>query len=252
MAYSGAYAKTPNTQTMTWQPNKEPDQIRYFELDFDAKGKGISLTLLQSGWDSVAGWKDLPAKLAPVVASGKFQNSGKPFLDKTPGPGGRQPLGISLAAPLPLPTGNSPYSEAGKCLYVIKLASGTGSSGTDWQFSRSFAPFSLGDREYAAAGGKPTQLEDMFSHAALISADGKSLIHPDAEEVASGTYPQTGWACFLFDFEFAKSAIGSRFSLRYNTHIEIRDSESGEFIPLMIDPDIGEPGGGYPGIGGGG
>ena len=251
MAYSGAYAKTPNSQTMTWQPGKEPDQIRYFELDFDTKGNGVSLTLLQSGWDSVAGWADVPAKLAPVVSSGKFKNSGKPYLDKTPGPGGRKPLGISLAAPMPLPTGNSPYPEAGKCLYVIQLASGAGSSGTDWRFSRSFAPFSLGDREYSASGAQPVQLKELFSHASLITPDGKGLVHPDPQEVGAETYPQTRWACFLFDFATAKAEIGSSFALRYNTHVEIRDNESGEFIPLMIDPDIGIPGGGYPPGGGG-
>lgn len=247
MAYSGFYASKANSQSMTWQPAKEPDQIRYFELDFNTGGKGVSMALLASGWDNACGWSDAEARLAAAVKSGTFQNSGKPFLDKTPGPGGRKPLGISLAAPLPLPSGKSPYGEAGKCLYVIKLASGAGSSGTDWQFSRSYAPFSLGDSEYTAKDGKPVQLQDMFSHASLIDQVSGQLIRPQAEEVAEDSYPQTRWACFLFDFDYAKAHVEAGFSLRYNTHVEILDTESQEYIPLMIDPQVGEPGGSYPG-----
>lgn len=255
MSYSGFYSEKANKQTMTWRPaGKAPEQVRFFELEFVTTGKGVSLQFVDSGVIDVADWSGAEQAIAKAVSSGDFPNAGPPYYDPNTGKGRKKALGISPAAPAAQPNGSS-YGAAGKCLYVIKLADKNKKGAPTRQFSRSYAPFSLGDQQYPGAGpGASADLENVLSHASLISEVDGSLYQPRPAELGSGDAPyiSTRWACFLFDYDYAKAHFGTEFAVRYNTHIEILDTLSDEFIPLMIDPDIPYPGGTFPGGGFGG
>ncbi|WP_339692782.1 hypothetical protein [uncultured Parasphingorhabdus sp.] len=239
---------SPNPESIRHISGKKPDQVRFFEIGFDTSGSGISLAVKRTGWCSVNDWAEADSELTKAMQKASGGNNKNPFPNPSGGtyhpegsPNGRWPrTGLSFRGPVQ--GGNGSLELSNQCLFVIRLASGQGLAKTDWRFSTRYAPFS-GD-------GNIKDLKDIFSDAAFIRFDQNHAIReqPDEFERPLGIdpYASTDWACFLFDVEEARQKSNNDYVFRYNIHIEIKDRKKGNYISIIIDPDIGHPEGNSP------
>lgn len=205
-----------------------PTQIRFFELELQSNGKRIELAIDRAGWTDCKDQSEIAQALAKAVKSKKFENEGKPTYDSK-GPGGQERLGISLMSPIACGGAN----EANVCMYVIRLGQ-RGNNDPRWRFATEHGPFSTADDAPSVDLGK------FWSNAAYIDGSNGSVIYP------GGAAPDTQWACFVFDHGAASGHFGGEYLLRYNTHVELLDNKTNLYIPVVIDPDVGWPGGGGP------
>jgi hypothetical protein len=230
---------------------KQPDQVRFLEIGFDTRGAGISLGMRRMGWSAVNGWDGADAVIKASMAIGAA-SSRNPFPNPSNGNHHvddfnrhrRDRSCLSLRVPAHGGSGN--LEKSNMCLFVIRLASGGANGNTNWRYARNFSPFT-GDTAIA-------NVQDIFSDAALLDYQDGQLkrIVPSAEEILPGSasdpiayYPATQWACYLFDCTAAR-AQGTDYLYRYNIHVEIMDRARQNFISLIIDPDVGFPGGSGP------
>jgi hypothetical protein len=102
---------------------------------------------------------------------------------------------------------------------------------TNWQFAREVEPFSL----FKEKGDNPTDLRKYYMNP--ISFDGSGTpIKPGSEP-----YKKSMVAFFIARGQCRPPSEGDRF----NIHVDINE-EDDKYIPVMIDPDVGHPGGSTP------
>lgn len=233
---------------MTPPSGKVPDQVRFFELSKNVMGKKAPFSLTNCGWVAVADWDEVRKKLKDVKLNG-FPNGNSPKFDSKQPKGFRERTSLSIRAPeLSIPsTPSEPRTSehSNYCIFVIKLLQPTGAACAKWRFSSIHAPFSYGEIDETT--------KEVLSDSKLIyfqNADDPKLFKPQSKELLPGrTYPEATWACFLFDGKTARERDQTgreEYVYRYNIHVEIEGDEHGNFIPIIIDPDIGHPGGNYP------
>lgn len=101
----------------------------------------------------------------------------------------------------------------------------------DWQFSRQGPLFTVGDPSGEAG-----------THPRLVNP---RAVGTDGVEIGPRT---DGAACQLAYCIGFRGPDGTE--ERFNLHVDINEEDSvdeqGRYIPIVIDPDVGHPGGGYP------
>jgi hypothetical protein len=112
----------------------------------------------------------------------------------------------------------------------------------NWRFSREVAPFSL----YAKA---PVDLRDYYFNPVAVQENGDP-VPVDADGDPLDSQPCTSrLAYFQALGESAHEAQGQDNADRFNLHVEIvdpQDPTGKRCIPIIIDPDVGHPGGHEP------
>lgn len=207
---------------------KVPTQIRFFELELKSNGNRIEFAIDSAGWVDCADQAAVDQALADAVKTGKFPKEGTPTYESS-GPGGQKRLGISLMSPVAC----GGAGEANVCMYVVRLGQ-RGNNDPKWRFATGSAPFVTAD------DAPSVDLGNFWSDAAYIDGSNGGLVYP------GGSAPDTQWACFVFDHGAASSHFGGEYLLRYNTHVELLDNKTNLYVPVVIDPDVGWPGGGGP------
>ncbi|RDC58953.1 hypothetical protein HME9302_00129 [Alteripontixanthobacter maritimus] len=225
-----------------------PNQIRFFQLDFLMRKKGASLKITRSKVVELGAspsQTDVDTALANALHdTGPKRQIGFPRMDrKVKFKSGKDRLGIGLAAPHELPAPDS-CPAADVCLYVIALAQHprikvNGVKKDQWQFTAA-RPFSLGHAEIAdPATGQPT------GHPADKFIAWHKPWNDDRQETGGGNGPvNPRWAGFVMYDKMLRDETGlAEYLIRYNSHIELLDNEGGRYIPIIVDPDVGHPGG---------
>lgn len=257
-----------NTATDTVTDLIFPDQIRFFEIDINGDANRINFEVSNSGYstEEINSWSDVECELKKAVKTNKkFPNQKAPkWVDK---PRSKKPplTGMSLLVPDVFANSGSQIPKSGRCLFVFRLANKKklepGGKKHQYRFSRLFSPITIGDNSIKC-GAKTVDPTKFFSMSSQI-ADPNSSTAPsrrvltewlnktEPRELTIGQYDETEWACILFDFEALRGEIDQEplpeFAIRFNLHIEVRDKKKGEnFIPIIVDPDIGHPGGNAP------
>ncbi|MEO9599368.1 hypothetical protein [Parasphingorhabdus sp.] len=227
-----------------------PDMIRYFELDFDIVD-GISLKYTDSAIEIVSDWPEAYQKIAESMRVDNFPPHGTshrsrvlPHWDsaKPNGYRDRSPLALRMPTNKEPPSPTEPKIEISeRCLYVIKLASGREHSGIKWRYSTIFSPITVGE--------KGSIMDKLFSDTQLLYLkDGRlapQIPLNDELPIGAKPYESTNWACFMFNCAEARNFYkDGKFVARFNIHVEINDkNDLARYIPIIIDPDVGHPGG---------
>jgi hypothetical protein len=102
---------------------------------------------------------------------------------------------------------------------------------TNWQFSREFEPFSLFEGEE----NNQTDLQEYYMNPQSVDGSGNSI------EPGKEPYKKSMVAFFIARGHCRPPSEGDRF----NIHVDINE-EDAKYIPIMIDPDVGHPGGSTP------
>ena len=108
-----------------------------------------------------------------------------------------------------------------------------------WQFTAS-RPFSLGESQIIdPATGKATE------HNANEYVAWHKPWNDDRQETGGGNGSvNPRWAGFvMYDKKLRDQTKMTDYLIRYNSHIELLDDEDGRYIPIIVDPDVGHPGG---------
>ena len=169
----------------------------------------------------------------------------------------RPRVNLSLSTPVAVQSdkGKAGVPESSQCIYLFRLHQRR----LDWRFSTSFAPFSL--------AGTQRQVDlaaTVFKNGFYFVGDPSSSdSYIEIPEIAGGPthlnpYQPTAVAGFTFDHEKFKeifSADGGNGDgvIPFNFHVEARGNRQRlptepndwftEYVPIIIDPDIGHPGG---------
>ena len=226
-----------------------PDQLRMFDIELKATGAGIVVRYTHAAiLDASTNWPDWASFLSDLPGL-VVQLDGLRKKCSWRHPNGRpkRPR-VELSVNAPREERNSGgdliWKKAKKCFYIFRL-NPKGNANTAFQYSTSFHPFSYGEKSY--------NLEDVFVN--------PTLIYPSRAicTAMSGSRPPhspASMAGFLFDYEAVTMSDPDDFVYRFNMHVEIESKPNGtrpsdpnhyfNFIPIIIDPDVGHPGGTLP------
>lgn len=210
-----------NTLAITGSPTvamsdnlaKKPDKGIMFELSMN----------LQNG-RLVFGYKNSGKFTFPVTVNGSDHNTIDSLMIEI-AKNGWLPSNWMARPPIPRRS-NLSLNNKSRTYVIVKL-----DPELNWQFSREVSPFSLFysvPREYYA---NPTSIDPSGDEIALPQID------PSLKSM---------FAYFEADGGNAYVRQGYRNSDRFNIHVDINEDETADpprFIPIVIDPDIGHPGG---------
>ena len=119
-----------------------------------------------------------------------------------------------------------------KSYIIIKL-----SDSHHWRFSSTYYPFTISDKQPVA--------NQLFANPTLVSVKGGNidLYPPKPGDPPKIPMPDSRWAYFLFDGATASALTGDKYAFTFNIHVELLDPVTGTALGLIIDPDVGHPGG---------
>lgn len=252
----------PNIDVMKEDKSKLPLQLRVFDVEFRARagqieleyGAAFQVNISPTDWDEFEQClekylfgDDAPSNPAPVKRDKPLEKSPK-----------RPRIDLSVAAPRQATSsdGKTFDTDATKVFYVFRLKSGRGPNGKNWRFSTTFAPFSI-----SSIDGHGQSLQEIFFNPCLIR---KAASPPNIEVEIADTfehspgdrYNETRIAGFYFGYNLIDEEENDPedFVFRFNMHVEIPTINRGHnnsnkfhrWIPIIVDPDVGHPGGSYP------
>ena len=222
-----------------------PQQLRIFNLIFKMTGAGLDLHYdggnVVDVPDETNSWASFDAWLVNYLQT---TNDPTPYQTRYHDPAtspGRPRTELSLLAPFQ----NLDGEDINRVFYLIRVRSKRGDGGNvpdKIRFSTIADPFSYSTIDV------PNNIDDkVFVNPRLIYPN---LVLPteNLERPPDNRYATTNQAGFMFDRTALQSE--SQFGLRFNINLEVasRQRQYGEnrfrsFIPIIIDPDIGHPGG---------
>lgn len=249
-----------------------PDQIRFLRVNFDTSDTKFECGIVEGGHSAVSSWQSASNVIRDCIQNDSFPTQGHTLVEEN-GYNRSQPLNkMSILAPVRHEKDGAELIESKRCLYVIQVPDCPGESNVDWRFSTTVPPISFVDSKLKVKSNNGNNENTLISE--LYLSELSHCLNPDSSPAYSeqrrrnqvffrplntslgtiGSYEATKWACFMMDFERLKRDVGLAgqddpsldFALRYNLHIEIKDSVRGHYIPIIIDPDIGHPGGNAP------
>lgn len=227
------------------------DQIRYFEISFDPSKKSFGIRYTNSSFLEVSSgtWQGHLGKLPMMIES---ERSVPPVPANITNQPQHPRTDLSLNAPLEITVNGKPQCpKATRCLYVFYLAQSHMKDHLDWRFSTKQPPFSIAveSEQEPEDAGVPC-----FRYASGLKYD--SAQTPPKVTALSDPITATKLASFVFDNKcFTGTPYNQDKVFRFNIHVEIGSEEHdlgqgdkyfSEWIPIVIDPDVGHPGGGYP------
>lgn len=229
-----------------------PTQINYFEIDL-MQGNNLDVRVRRSARQDVSGWTGAGSNPVSVeqALTDALSRGFPPPVENNPMPNphtGHRKNPITQLALLP-PISNGSVS-AFKCLYVFKIEQ-NGNSG-NVRFSTRHAPFSLVDTSIEV-GQNLILTKRVISLASLIAEGSEGERRQGSTELLvksfkgdNGQYPESLWACIMLDWEPIIDASHEdipTFAVKFNIHVEVKDRKTDNYVPIIIDPDIGHPGG---------
>lgn len=234
-----------NLKVMPKDENLAPDQIRFLALRLDPQGNDIGFEFRDGGIVQVGGWSDADRFIKEAMQD-RWKHHGKPGFDPIHSTPSRPRFGISIATPskhsYKTKSGHVvDFPEPAKCLFVLRLDEWKGSRGPNWHFNTGFGPFSC---DSTSTG--------IYSNACYLDGNLPSVrIYPDGKSNPQDTWPRSRWAAFLLDVAKLKEAardegVADNYALPFNIHVDIEDKKTRHFLPIIIDPDVGHPGGTLP------
>ncbi len=257
---------TPINRVMRRDTTKVPDQLRVFDLEIRGKSGKIEIEYTRAFQFKIEAksWDDFEASLQHYLfGAGKPPKLKSVRRDKPVNSGLKRPkIDLSLAAPCAtIENGETFDTDASRVFYVIRLKQKKVRKDRKWRYSTTFAPFSVSATETGKSGTKINPGDYFFNPCLIRKGKGPEGIEVEiAEEEERSTedrYNITRIAGFCFAYDLVKhddDVDAENFVLRFNIHVEIpskirRHSDPAKFhewIPIIIDPDVGHPGGSYP------
>ena len=223
-------------------PNSSHYTLQFFELDFEALENQNSTHRFKPIWSNWHGEFKTKTK-ADVDALLLEACEGKIFSSTSPTPpkfytrnNGLRETTLSVRSVDPK------IEDTSLSIIVVKL-----SDNQHWQFNRTAAPFYNGEK--SPTNGRA----ELFFQPTLFrkGQDGtlETEIPDQQERPRSDEYMETRWAYFICDHKTAfndSQRPDNHFAHRFNINVEFPDdaeTNPKQPIPVIIDPDIGHPGG---------
>ena len=240
----------PVGSIMTRDECVTPQQARIFDLALKPTGSGIDIEYAAMGVIDFSAEDRQTVERELLAYLSDASRPRHPVKWKAPSNRPhREQVSLSLRAPSELKnaSGATIKGPIDRVMYVICLHMKSSEEPDKFRFTVNFDPFSYSQPDLDNFG-----LDKAFYNPVFIYDDhiepgpGKEI---DPRETAIAPTTRAG---FVFDYGNVKSAT-NEFVLRFNIHCELAARQRylagkvRDFVPIIIDPDVGHPGGNHGG-----